>query len=620
MKKRPAAPRREETPPAPRTATLGVVAGASALFLLLPAWEVLASLSARYYYVNHALFVHRQAMTAVRLVCWALAAAVVLVPGFRRVLAGALDARDVPGPLGRRTLPLAACAAFTAVIVFLKHCQYRGFQLPIDSTAMTQMAWNTVHGRWLDVGVFGVNALGIHFAFFTAFLGPLLLVWPSTETMVVAQALALGSLGWAAYELTYDLTESNLAAFLSVLVCYTHPFFYNMAGAAFDNSLFEAPLFLWAAVAWRKGRPGAAALLAALALTTREQFPFTLAGLAVWYAVKDGLPTAKRAAAGTAGVLGSALLWMLLMVVVRSFDAKVGAAYWGCYAYLGSTPVEIVRNVLLHPFGTLGHALFPLSRLASTGRALLYASLLPLAAPLEAIPWLVSGVPLLLMLEGIMHDFTAHYAAMVFGPLMFAAVHGLRNLWKRFPDPAIRSWALAPVLLVAGLGVWHSNSVLIPDWRVDWFFPAPGVVETVPPGASAWADEFLTPRLATRAQLKALQLGPSIFFDERLFRPEYVLLTKVWLATAAPAIRDPILTFLARERYVRVLERAVPGTPLTDPANAMTKLQERSDIVVLRDPQAPRPAGQSPRLELPAAEPAVFIPYGQALLDGRPLP
>lgn len=539
--------------------------------------------------------VHDALLTGSAWACWAAAAALA-VPQVRakvQDLAATLDRAD-PRLTGRAAFAAGAAAAGWTMAV--KTTQYLAFQLTIDSSIIANTAANVLAGNGLACTVDGTpSVLAIHFAFFAPlFLAPVLLVWASALPLVLLQAAALGSLGPAAFLLGRRAAGSATAGFALMLVAYAHPSFHQLATANLENAVFQPPLFLWGAVLWAGGRRVWGAALWALALTTRENFPVTLASLGVLHALTAEKPARRRLLEGAAIVGGAACLWYaVIRVIAAHADTASAAGYWGHYAHFGADRGEILRTVFLRPDRLLAHVLRP-SHLAPFLSLAAGAALLPFAY-LPALVFLACTAAHHL-LESSYH-FNLQYSSYTFGPLLLASALGLGRLWKHPRLAGAGAALLVPVLAAAGWDLRGASRVLNPDFSAHLVAAAPRLLAQVPSGASAWAEQFSGTWLAARPQLKLLDHAVlRARFDELLFRPEYVLVDKGFLLFLPLRDRVRVVGFLARAGYLKV--------------------DESGPLILLKDPQAPR-GGKSPELVL-AEEPGDaerVTPYLAALLD-----
>lgn len=499
------------------------------------------------------------------------AAALLLAPPVRERTARWTAALDSPGDarLGKAAFGLGGAAALW--LTALKALQYRAFQLPMDSTIIVNTAANVLRGAGLSCTVDGTpSALTVHFAFFApVFLSPLLWLWKSALPLLLCQAAAVGSLGLGAYLFARRWTGSAFAGLVALWLALTHPLLMQLAAASLENAVFGPPLFVWGLVCAAHGRRVPAGLLWVLALTTREQFPFTLAGLGVYRALSSDGPRARRSAEGAAVVLAAAAVWFAEMRVVASHADALNAGYWAGYSQFGASSSEVVLTVLTRPDRVLAHVFWPPSRLAPYARLLAGSALLPLLDLGGLAALAVASTHHLLM---NVVKFDLQNAAYSFGPLLFATACGLRTLVRRGRlDGSGRAWLAAAALAAGGWGLRGGTQVLYARMGEQFVRAAPPLVALVPDGAAVWADEYVGCWLAARTQLKLL-LDSELpaRFDRLLFRPDAVLVDKGTLLFLPPADRARVVGFLAREGYVK---KAESGT-----------------LVLLEDPQA-RPGG-----------------------------
>lgn len=490
----------------------------------------------------------------------------------------------------------ATGAAVGAWAAYLKTAQYLAFQLTIDSSIIANTAANLLAGNGLACVIDGTpSVLTIHFAFFApVVLAPVLLVWPSVLPLVWIQAAALASMGPAAFFLGRRATGSPAAGLALMLLAYAHPSFHQLVTANLENAVFQPPLFLWGAVLWASGRRPWAALLWALALTTRENFPITLASLGVLHGLTAEKPLKSRVLEGGAVVLASAAVWYAeVLVIAAHADSKIVVGYWGHYAQFGADRGEVLRTILLRPDRLLAHVLRP-GHLAPFMQLLAGAAFLPCAAPAALVFLACTAAHHLL--EATYH-FNLQYSSYVFGPLLLASALGLGRLWKAPSLAGRRTLLLAPILAVAAWDLVRAPRVLNPDYSDYLTRSAPRLLAQIPRTGSAWVDQLSGSWVAARPQLKLLDLGvlhPR--FDLLLFRPEYVLVDKGFLLFLPPPDRSRVVGFLAREGYAKV--------------------DEAGPLILLKDPKAPHGA-TSPALSLPgeAGDAELVTPYVSALLD-----
>lgn len=542
-------------------------------------------------YVDRAAHVQPYQLGLLKFFFWFLALAFAFAPHTRRVVSRHLDAlSEESGPI-RWVGPLAVAVEFTLLLLFYKYCQYRGFQLPEDTAVMAQRAFNTLHGHWFHSSIYGVNYFAIHFAFIVDLLAPVLLLWRSAFALLAVQTLAIGSLGLGAYWLTYRVSKSSYAAFVAMMLTYASPAYSMMGTASLNDGAFLAPLLLWALVAWEYEKRLWCLVLLALAAATREHFPFSLGGLGVYFVFRNGRPNRRSLLQGAGIVAAAMLLWLGELKLIASFPRDWQEPWWpqlaASYGVSGQTFSEVLPQLLAHPIKVAVAMVYPFERVMPLVKLLLFAGFLPLAAPLQFIPFAVAVMPQMALIKsGVLHDMQFHYPSLVFALLMFAAAYGLARIYNWLKRRDRLDWLLPPALFVIGLGFGNSQPILMKNYQVEWFDAVPEFLSKIPPHSSLWVDEMLSAPVSTRRQLKlARYMGGFDMraFSRELFRPDYVLLRQGWLAFGAADSRDPVLLFLANNRYER--------------------LQMGNDLVLLKAPDASDGSRRSPEAALPAPAP-----------------
>ena len=576
----------------------------SAVFFAVPAAEIYRSLSGANF-AERALPVHDGMLAALKWGCWAFAAALAFSPLSRKRLLRHLEGPGRAAAPWRQWGPLAVSLEFTALLCFLTYCRYRGSQFPLDTAAIVQRAFNTLHGRWFQTSIFGCSAFSYHVAFTLDLFSPLLLIWRSSLPFLMLQCLALGSMGLAVYHLVYRLSASSYAGFIGMLLVYSCPAYSQMCASRLDDSVFLAPFLLWALVFMEYERWFLCIGFMALAATTREHFPFTLMGLGVYAIFRRGKPTLSSSLKGGALIAGAVLLFAMEMKLIFSFPDTLGYqrtswdGYFHRYHFAGSGHFQFAAFLLRHPLSALIKTVSPFQQVVPVLSLILYAALFPLAAPLQFIPFSVAVLPQMMTEPSPLHDMLFNYPSFVFGLLMFAAAHGIARVDRRLKNRGREEFLLLPVLLVCGFGFANSKNPIFPEseYMRTWFPSMPSITAQIPPNASLWADEYFATWTAARAQLKIIAGESSememqrLAFTSELFKPEFIL-TQSGRIVKIDAPDSPLLLFLADNHYVRAAQ--APG------------------LILLRAPDYPHPGGVSPgigALRVPTPEQQVAFNY-----------
>jgi len=450
-----------------------------------------------------------------------------------------------------------------------------------DSGVYANTVWNAAHGYGLLSSVFADKSyLGVHFAFTAVLFAPLVRLWESTACLALAHGLIVGTVPLAAFLLARRLTGRPLMGWIFALLACSHPFFHDNLGSVLDNSLFALPCFIWAAYFWETRRPVAAALLAAVMASTREQVPFLFFGLALYAYVRADARRAKRIA--LAAMLGAVLLWLGEMAVIGHYQKELAQTwnFWHIFPQLGGSRERVLETALTRPWLFAAALVYPPQKLWIAGRILLTFAALPLfsgAAILAVLP--VWGPHLLAAAGSSFNELKGHHSAIAFGPLLWISAIGLKNALSRLPKSR-HALLAAGILTVSGCCFLTSADFLLPPGMMprSWKRTVPRALEHIPARAKVWCDPLFLPQLAMRRHVKALPFSEDFNFESGLFVPDRVLLSVYWKKRVPPAYLSRIMAPL-EERGFKAL------------------FQEQ-DIVVLAPPGPARTSGEAEPLRL----------------------
>lgn len=487
-----------------------------------------------------------------------LAAAACLLLGGTRSgrLAAVLEALERPlGPPSPASLALGA--VLPAACALFKVAQFREFHLMPDSAVQANVAWNLAHGNGLLSSIHAdTSYLGVHFAFTLQLLAPLLLVWESIHVLILAQALAVGSCGLAAWLIARRAGLPAAARWAVAALLVGNSLFHGLVVSVLDSSVFTAPLLLWCVYAWQSGRRAAALSLAALALTAREQVPFAFLGLGLALALGG---SGERRGLGFSVAAGSLLLFLAEMAVVRASrpgDIRI-FDYWELYRHLGGDPEGLVRSAATRPWEYLIALVHPPEKLGTVARVLGSFAFLPVFAGPGLLPAAAMWLPQQLAhATSLYHKIEGgQYGSYILAPLTVAAVLGLQRLWRR-ADGRRRELLCAWTFGLAAGGFFRSASFAPPPraFPGGWKDGVPAAERLIPKDAKLWCDEYLTPNFAMRRHLRVLPHGAGDpAFLTRLFAPDRVLLSTHWFRRADPLLLKRVFGFLSAEGYEQIL-------------------------------------------------------------------
>ena len=309
-----------------------------------------------------------------------------------------------PEPLPRTTLFWVAMGLVTLMallfsvffIAFLvaKHNAY--LTAAEDLGNMDQAVWSIIHGQLLhqticnivsDTNCYsatGISRFAIHFEPILFPVSLFYLVWPGPTTLLVIQTLVVASGVFPAFWLARLRLRNELAAVGIALLYLLYPAQQQATIFEFHAVTFTAAFLLFTLYFMYTRRTGWLFVFAILSMACKEEIPAVIAIFGLWSMLFQ-----QRYRSGSVLVL-LAFGWLVLtLLMYRLFSPTGHPLLASRYSYLGSGPLEIARNILLHPF-----SLFYQHVLEHTHRQYLRILLAPAGYLPLVTPWiLVLAVP-----------------------------------------------------------------------------------------------------------------------------------------------------------------------------------------------------------------------------------
>jgi uncharacterized membrane protein len=437
--------------------------------------------------------------------------------------------RDRLKPVPATALLWAAIAAYAAGFASLSVLRHRAFNTGrYDLGNMVQTVWNTAHGHFLQMTSGDgrqISRLAAHFDPILALFAPLWWIWPSPEMLLVVQAVvvALGALPvfWLARKhLASD--GGGLAFALGYLL---YPATEWLTLNEFHPVALACPLLLFAFWCLDEDRLLPFAAFAVLAVTTKEEIGFVVAGLGVWYAIR------RRGRAGVAIAAAGALVSAIaIAVVIPHYNAGAESAFYGRYDAIGGSAGGIAKTAVTRPWRIVEEA-FRVNDLHYLMHLLLPLALLFALAPLVLVAALPELALNLLSATPTQTSIHFHYTAGAIPPLVVASVLGAAALGRRFPALPVAAAALAVALVanwkIGAVPLWGAvpggEDYQRNDWRVTAHdHIAAQAVVLVPHGAVVSSTNVLGAHLSARRRVLSLpKLSDATWVLADETRPSY---------------------------------------------------------------------------------------------------
>jgi uncharacterized membrane protein len=330
---------------------------------------------------------------------------------------------------GRRWSALVVAGALGTAVLFAAYSIARHMAFnskAYDLGLHAQVFWNTSQGRLFASSVEVGNYLGDHVSPIILLLAPLYRLWPDPRTLLILQAIVLASgalpLAWLARRLLRASWPggAHLPSLVVALIFLTYPALGFVNRFEFHEEVLVVPLLL-AAFWWLEtDRPVRMSSALLLALLCKEDIGLTIAAFGLFAAWRRPGRRWLGLAWSGVGLAWSIVALLVIIPALRGAPSDTLARY----AWLGSSPADVLRTLVQEPAQAIQHVLGEPRRLWMLVKALLptgfFALLSPallVALPSVAINWLAGNL--------YQSSIYFHYATTII-PIVFAsAAYGL---------------------------------------------------------------------------------------------------------------------------------------------------------------------------------------------------
>jgi uncharacterized membrane protein len=309
-----------------------------------------------------------------------------------------------------------------------------------DLAFYSRIVWGMAHGDRINP-LLGAHDLGLHLMPVMVVFVPWSWLLPIPETLLVAQALALGSVAPLAYRAGVRLGGGPFAGVALAIAWVVHPTVLHVGCAEFHPGSLALPALVAAFTALALERDLEGVALLVVACTTREDVALVAAGAGLVVALRPG-----RRALGLAIAAGGLAWFSIYVLAIQPRFLPASGSMEAHFPGLGHDVSSVLATLLSEPS-------LVVQRLAEPGDAAYVAVLLLSVGGvcLLSPAWLVTALPPLLvnLLSSFpaATDVTTHYATLMLPGLFVAAAAGIGRL-ARWRLAGARAPALAALLLV----------------------------------------------------------------------------------------------------------------------------------------------------------------------------
>jgi uncharacterized membrane protein len=301
-----------------------------------------------------------------------------------------------------------------------------------DMGNMDQAVWSIIHGQILhqticnvvsDTNCYsaaGISRFAIHFEPMLFPVSLLYFIWSGPKTLLVLQTLVVASGAFPAFWLARLRLRNELAAVAIALVYLLYPAQQQATIFEFHSVTFTASLLLFTLYFMYTRRTLWLFVFAILSMACKEEIPLVIAFFGLWSIIFQ-----HRWRTGL-GLVLLAIGWVgLTFLAYRYFSPNGHPLLASRYDYLGRGPVEIVRNILLHPKSLISQHVLERYHLLYLRILLAPVGYLPLLAPWILVLAVPSIAINLFSSDPNQYLGVFHYSAEIVPVLIFATIEAI---------------------------------------------------------------------------------------------------------------------------------------------------------------------------------------------------
>ena len=422
-----------------------------------------------------------------------------------------------------------------------------------DLGIMDQVVWSVWHGQFFhqsicnpvsdtncygNLNLAGISRFAIHFDPMLILISVFYFVAPNPKTLQVIQALVVASGAFPAFWLARLRLRSELASIAIAALYLLYPALQWATIFDFHAVTLTASLLLFTLYFMYTRRTILLFVFAILAMSCKEEIPIVIALYALWSMVFQ-----RRWRSGVA-LIAIAAVWTGVGLYIVHISSPTGHSLLASrYTYLGNGPLQIAKNVLLHPISILKAHVFEHDHFLYLRTLFAPTAYLALLAPwvwVLALPTLALN---LFSSDASQYSGLYQYDAEMIPVLIFSTIEALvlivwlvqkivaqlrvqleqRNNRIAFParraDWIAHSGVLLVLLCLILFAVYHADYErgTAPfsqqfKWPVQQAHDtmAQPIIDMIPPTASVSAQSNLIPHISHRSHIYQFPYGDTV--------------------------------------------------------------------------------------------------------------
>lgn len=282
-----------------------------------------------------------------------------------------------------------AAAIFSTYFIYVHIGRQDAYLTPAeDLGTYSQAIWSILHGPFIhqticnivsDTNCYSLNGVSRFAIHFEPILLPISLIYfalSDPKTLLILQTLVVASGAFPAFWLARLRLRNELVAVGIAVLYLLYPALQQAEIFDFHAVTLTAALLMFTLYFMYTRRTVWLFVFAILSMACKEEIPLVIAFFGLWSIIFQ-----QRWRSGLA-LVGLSVAWLALVLLVFRVASPTGHPLLGSrYTYLGSGPLQILRNILTHPRSLLYQHVLENSHRQYIIILLAPAAFLPLLAP-----------------------------------------------------------------------------------------------------------------------------------------------------------------------------------------------------------------------------------------------
>ncbi|MBN3032997.1 MAG: DUF2079 domain-containing protein [Candidatus Saganbacteria bacterium] len=449
---------------------------------------------------------------------------------------------------------LLAIVIFTLFFGAVRVMQHYTFtNNAFDDGFNDNLIWNTLHGNFMYSDIKGYATLGDHLELATLLFIPFYLIGLGPWILYLGQTLVIALGALPVYWLARERIKDESFHFLLPLAYLLYVPTVNITFQGYYPIALAITPLLFASYYLIKDKYLPFALWLLLACLAQENIYLVAAFFGLYILIFKK----QKIFGGLLCLLGLAVFFLALTVIIPHFNSHGEFIYYGRFAYLGRSAPEMIATLCLRPWTVIPHAVTPdkIWYLLGLFWPLAFLSLRAPAFLLPALPILGQN---LLTTYREMYQLGSRYPSAIVPFVFVSAIFGLERLLAqgKRTEGIRKTMAVFMVLSLAYffLGFFVRYTAVTPPVREGH-----EILKLIPADTSISALGNLYPHLCHRKNIW--------LFPKNWQRADYIILCKLDPTWPLTGSYGPALKKLAAEKnYGKILEYIFVGeTPLPGP-------------------------------------------------------